>query len=186
MDVAEQTAVSTKDDPSRTRKRARKDTGCNGDCPANKKAARQDSIELTVTQDTITIAVVAEVQARRVSKATHALAQLQDAAAASRHEENVKLESSSFGTADGGLKFTASFTAAGGASSQMGMLASLADNTGEQRSSTRLRLPDKAKMPAWMLLNVLALQLRAGVSAGASFPLHTSLLHVRVRVSTML
>lgn len=110
------------------------------------------------------------------------VARMQAAAALDelKHASNITVESHTCGTPECALDVHVIITARGTARKEFGVLATFETATDAQRSSTALRLPDGADKPAWLLLDVLGMQLSTD-PYDVDFQAHVCLLHIQVR-----
>ena len=147
---------------------------------------QRPSVRAWATAATVTVSIRIRVSGADIATAMHALATAQAAAARSAHRKEFKFESTSRGI-QSGLDLDVLITASGNARKQLGSLASLDPAVhGTQQASKALPIPSHPEEAAWLLLDVVGMQLHWETYSEAGFDAQTSLQHAQVSSRTTL
>lgn len=136
-----------------------------------------------VTAEQITIDARFAASQNEVVCATAAVARMQAAAALAKlkHASNITVETHTCGTPECAVEVHMIITVRGTARNEFGVLATYEAATDAQRSGGHLRLPDRVDEPAWLLLDVLGMELSPKPYEHVAFQPHVCVKHVRVR-----
>ena len=148
--------------------------------------ARAPIVKVTATSDAVTIRFNVALSADDLVHAAQSVARLQCAAARSGHADEIVVATNLRGGPHGTMGMGVTFSAGGAARGCLGMLAALPsadERPARAPAGTPLQLPKSANEPAWVLLDVLAMQLWPDAPQTRGVPAQECLQQLWVRCS---